>query len=892
MLSILASTLLLLPVLQETPAPRPAAAETLLQRARIAEELGDFASAETLLRSATADPDPGLVAAATKQLAALLVRLGRTQDPADRNAGARGRVAAAPKDDDAALSPLERRVQSAIGRIRAEDGQKELQWIGEAALPYLQKRIVGSALAPDIRDLLVESAAKIGGAGALSILEALQASDDDLLRRRALEVFRRHADRLPAAERAPLFVRFLGDRDAGVRAQAIQALQGDPDALAPRLEGLAGDPRSEVRFAIVRSAADVSASVAAMLERDTSPDVRSAIADRIRSGQSWPDGPGTIVRLLGDGNRDVKLNALNALERISIPAEAVDLLDQNFRRLATDPDPWVRRRACTLLNVLVSTGGSRLASLYFPILLALCEDGDASVRESALSTLQQYRNTPFPPELTATAMALVAKAIRTEGLEVRSPQSSAVSLLRFFVERVVPATGRDQLGEMVRLLEQAPEIAPNFGSTLLRHAKAEDAGLLLDLWARSSDDGVRTVVAEVLARLGSAIPAQRVEEIARELRKALVPESPAQLRTNALRAATGLGIALTDAQIEAGFGPLRERDWTQIVDDATALAERSPDAALGILRFVLRADSNRSGDALEAYRHAVMALPGVRRPEALALLCDTALWSRDTTSGLLKATNSEAADGLRLYPPAEVVAVLRERAGAASVGQKKSLAIALAKVGGPEAIRLASEVLLTDADELVRWQATLSLIELNALDGGTAARVVAASQDSAQGMRLATIQYLRKWNVPEAAPHVRRFLDDPDPFVREAAVSALGSLLSQDAVPDLVARLRDGNKEVQDAAKEALERIRFYVEEKQRWDDWRAGRGLDPGAGIRSLLEAVDDAKSDVALVAIESLGTMKAKEALPRLVELLRGDLSAEKRAAIQRAIARINAE
>jgi HEAT repeat protein len=209
-----------------------------------------------------------------------------------------------------------------------------------------------------------------------------------------------------------------------------------------------------------------------------------------------------------------------------------------------------------------------------------------------------------------------------------------------------------------------------------------------------------------------------------------------------------------------------------------------------------------------------------------------------------------------------------------------------------EATRFVVEEGLVHPSAAVRRLSVELLRERGRFEDWVTQAVRGRVSDEDIGVRAALSWYCSRWNSPEAVPVARALAQDRDAGVRWTAVSSLGSLLSQDAVPDLIEALADESSEVREEAKKSLERIRFYHEEKKRWDDWYAGRGTDPGEGIRKLLEALDDASPAIRIAAIESLGTMKAKEALPRLVQLLKDARSEEIREAASRALARINRE
>ncbi len=116
---------------------------------------------------------------------------------------------------------------------------------------------------------------------------------------------------------------------------------------------------------------------------------------------------------------------------------------------------------------------------------------------------------------------------------------------------------------------------------------------------------------------------------------------------------------------------------------------------------------------------------------------------------------------------------------------------------------------------------------------------------------------------------VRPLLKDPADDVRVSVANYLGAIVSKDAVPDLIALLRDPGERVRTAAADALTRIRFYHEQQAHWD--RVLKGLDASpasAAEKLLLQAKPGAPREQRLLAIESLGTLGVPEALPFLIE------------------------
>jgi HEAT repeat protein len=78
------------------------------------------------------------------------------------------------------------------------------------------------------------------------------------------------------------------------------------------------------------------------------------------------------------------------------------------------------------------------------------------------------------------------------------------------------------------------------------------------------------------------------------------------------------------------------------------------------------------------------------------------------------------------------------------------------------------------------------------------------------GQFITALGYLVTRDGPYAVPALRLLLTDPRPFVRQKAAQELGQMgsLARKAVPDLRAALQDDDKEVREAARNALKEIR------------------------------------------------------------------------------------
>lgn len=145
-----------------------------------------------------------------------------------------------------------------------------------------------------------------------------------------------------------------------------------------------------------------------------------------------------------------------------------------------------------------------------------------------------------------------------------------------------------------------------------------------------------------------------------------------------------------------------------------------------------------------------------------------------------------------------------------------------------------------------------------------------------------------KGEVPAVA--MVPFLADQGSWSRQEAAQYFGKTLATEAVPGLIALLRDESPKIRELAEQALTRIRFYHEQQAHWD--RVLRGLDASplsALEKLLLQARPDAPKAQRLLAIPSLGVLGQAEALPFLIEWSSG-ADAEVAAAAKAAITQIH--
>ncbi|MEZ6003697.1 MAG: hypothetical protein R3F33_05885 [Planctomycetota bacterium] len=107
------------------------------------------------------------------------------------------------------------------------------------------------------------------------------------------------------------------------------------------------------------------------------------------------------------------------------------------------------------------------------------------------------------------------------------------------------------------------------------------------------------------------------------------------------------------------------------------------------------------------------------------------------------------------------------------------------------------------------------------------------------------------------------------PSIRAACMRSLGTFLDVEAVPTILKGLGDSDNHVQTEARAALDKIRFYHDEKQRWQRFFEGQGLDAQNAAEALVRQAQAGQPKAQrLLAIRSLGKLADPQALPFLIE------------------------
>ncbi len=163
-----------------------------------------------------------------------------------------------------------------------------------------------------------------------------------------------------------------------------------------------------------------------------------------------------------------------------------------------------------------------------------------------------------------------------------------------------------------------------------------------------------------------------------------------------------------------------------------------------------------------------------------------------------------------------------------------------------------------------------------------------ASEDA--NLRRRALQALVANDRESAIPEILALAADESGAVREELCASLALVPDRRSVPVLIELLKDPGANVREKADAALRQVQFYFEQKDRWEKWLKGAGLESENAAEALLkQAAPDQPKAQRLVAIASLGTLGVPETLPILIGWM-SDADAEIAAAAKAAVDKIN--
>jgi HEAT repeat protein len=583
----------------------------------------------------------------------------------------------------------------------------------------------------DVREIALRALARIADPGAVGPLVDALAEAEVWLAPRIADILTRHGEVVVD----PL-IALLGEENRHpARAWAANVL-GEiraPRAFPALVRGL-DDPADEVRAKSATALGRLgdSRAVSHLLDHlltDPAPFVRARIASTL--GQfHGPEVVDRLVRALGDSAWWVRMRGVEALEQIGSVAEGPLLVALD------DPDPEIRTRAAVALERLGvpanlvqvienGEGGAdasqtlgRLAAAGTRGLLAeLLLHPSPQVREVVLITLRQAARRDLgaeliqlasgDPEPSLRALALdTLRAFRlTSALPVaRSGLASADQRVRIAAIRLIGELGGSDITELVQAQTADPE-AP------VRAAAARALGAI---GGRRAQDDLLRMMSDPEPSVREAAASGAAEARLRPLAPALTEllgDSDPQVRHSAARALGTLGEqSVVPALLGAfeGAGPdLREAITLAIgrldsaaliglVDSlarspdvrskltlARALGRLRPPGAIAVLPRLLQ-DSDREVRAAAMHALGRCARVAGPPPEALSKAVSDGLNDPDES---VRARAIEACSRIRLQDQARTLLSLIQTDPSAMVRERAALAIGLMRIqGGAEAL--------------------------------------------------------------------------------------------------------------------------------------------------------------------------------------------------------------
>jgi HEAT repeat protein len=807
----------------------------------------------------------------------------------------------------------------------------DLVWAGPVAIPELERQLVtyhddGNRVAQIVRTYIA-----VGGDEAAAALQRVAQDPDSFLRRSALDGVRGFGSGEPVRSALTTFLR---DRDARLRLAALEKLREVVRTI--ELLPLAADESEAVRalalqtlrknLVVYEPSGAYPAAVLDVIDtalRDPSPYVRRAACGFFEVGQP--------AAILADARgRELYLDALGRDELFEPEiGQRRDLQVVNSANSRFDPPLPARK----LVEVARQLGPRPIR-------------GDVSERKGALGTMIR-RNWNGPPNdvdpWTKEEHALVVELLRlgyvanlgnwvekyaavgdAAGVaKVMEEQRFVYGGLSRFFARIRPQLSASDAEPVVRSLEQllATKLAEREASEkkdsgeveaaidcLVALGSAEADRFLLSQVSEQSElgilvagrflgrDSIAPAPADVLAGL-IALPWTSMHRDPREDSSAdrsrivrLLAERPAPELLPQLASAYERGlqpVPMSHSKVELcgiGFlllraGPDRKTEFEPRYDAAPIVAAVDECASIGSWQFWI--------DASRVLPHLAPASnrDALKDDLARTLAKHVKEWPEGSSNG--RSFVEFQRDFVRDYV----------RLGCAGWEE-----FAVQNFDDPElGDTIVANVPSLPPELLDRLIAKLPALSVDA--AASAATRLATSKESrahealltlrshaAGGVRYAFVGAVFDGLPDRAVDWTLPLAEDPSAEVRLFVAQKYGRSFDRRVLPVLVEALRDSDKKVRDAAKESLEQLQFYFDQKERWTRLLEGAGLDANGAAESLLkQAAATQPKATRLAALESLGTLGVAETLPFLIQIM-GEKDAEIAAAATKAIDRIN--
>lgn len=874
--------------------------QTQLERARVASATGDYDKAQLFLKSVLASATGPVAAEARTMMAAIDRRLGHEQSPASQ-----------PSTIPAGASPVERRILEEIDRFQrgiSKDSEMRsaIARLGEVAIPVLVAKISDPSTLGATRDELLTSLANIGGERAVDALEKwISTPGDELLSKNAAERLLYSAKNVSQEYKSSAALRVFQLKNPTIRAAGVYLLAQlrCTDIIKENLDLILKDPDENVRLSLARSAyVELGKVILHKLAGDKSVKVRIAFAGICSQlGGNMENGAELLQQLLMDESAEVRVAAIPGLYSRNWNDTDREKFVTIFEKYSTDPSSTVR---AGLARAMRNCLGER----SLPLILRFAVDSDSGVRREAFNAMGVVDSREVKESDIVSIRDAFFDSVRRFGFPRKDSRQGDGSQewFRLISHAGAAVKSAASFEDLLQIFTQVPESLDWADGALVNEMfRFTFPGALAKacaLFPKTSNTQTRRALLACILRIVNKYASDKNVDIQYSLvipvlRECLGENPNSGLRANAFWTATALAQdALLPSILENPDLLSSNSNLEQLNESINDISARNPEFAWKVLYEAVRGGpKSKASEGSESSYMKCAAKLATRIDESRAADVAALLLNSEFRAKVLAMNDQQSLP--RLVAGFVNIPIERRLEWYQKLwGLEDNMSDKIIYNSGvekPQGQAFLIKNVLSNADTAAEGRiltAVQILGEKRVLTPEITNAVVALAGHGSPYVRIAVAEYCRAWNDKKAVPTARKLLKDAVREVRFAAAGSLGRLLSEEAAPDLIEALADDQDIVRKAAKEALEQIRLYHTEKKTWEDWYQKRGLDPSTAVQKLYELLDDKAEDVRLAAIDSLGTMKAREALPLLVERLKKAPAGVERDTLARAISKIN--